>query len=408
MIQRSADRRRKLYNGRIECIYYQFHGPRPGGDRSDSASASVAGDQAPSRPSADTDETGNADASNLSGVESSPPTTAPKRRPKQMPVFGGITEKGHEQAELFRSRLKKRARHFRRWPTKQGITCYRIYERDIPEIPLIVDRYEDHLHITEYERPHERDPAQHVDWLELMARTAGESLDVPPEKVFFKRRERQRGHKQHEHLDRRQYEVKVNEGGLRFIVNLSDYVDTGLFLDHRITRQMVRDEAEGTNFLNLFAYTGAFSVYAAAGGAAQTTTVDWTRNYLEWAERNMKANGFDGYEHLFERNDARSFLRNLSNTSKYDLAVVDPPTFSNSKRTEQDWDVQRDHIELLRGVMQMMSPGGVIYFSTNFRRFKLDEGGLRAEQLREISKHTVPEAFRNRRIHRCWRIVCPG
>ncbi|MBC8350648.1 MAG: bifunctional 23S rRNA (guanine(2069)-N(7))-methyltransferase RlmK/23S rRNA (guanine(2445)-N(2))-methyltransferase RlmL [Planctomycetes bacterium] len=385
LIQRPADRRRKLYNGRIECTYYQFHGPRPDVGR-------------------DVDQT-----KESSAVETETTATVRevlRRKAIASPVFGGITDKGREQAELFRSRLKKRARHFRRWPTKQGITCYRIYERDIPEIPLIVDRYEDHLHITEYERPHERDLGQHADWLDLMVQTAGESLDVAREKIFFKRRERQRGTKQHEHLARREYEIKVNEGDLQFIVNLSDYVDTGLFLDHRIARSMVREEAAGTNFLNLFAYTGAFSVYAASGGAARTTTVDWTRNYLEWAERNMLTNGFDGPQHRYLRNDARGFLRDPGRAEKYDLAVVDPPTFSNSKRTEEDWDIQRDHVGLLSGVIRLMAPGGIIYFSTNFRRFKLDEASLSVNQIHEISKRTVPEDFRNRRIHRCWRLVC--
>ncbi|MEO8496437.1 MAG: bifunctional 23S rRNA (guanine(2069)-N(7))-methyltransferase RlmK/23S rRNA (guanine(2445)-N(2))-methyltransferase RlmL [Planctomycetota bacterium] len=397
LIQRPADRRRKLYNGRIECTYYQFHGPRPYGDKDNQSL-----DAQPGVPAL----TNEADAAGLPANEME--TTVPRRPPIAAPVFGGITSKGLEQAELFRSRLKKRARHLRRWPTKQGITCYRIYERDIPEIPLIVDRYEDHLHIAEYERPHERDLGQHEDWLDLMVQTAGEALDVPADKIFFKRRERQRGAKQHEHLAERQYEIKVNEGGLQFIVNLSDYVDTGLFLDHRITRSLVRDQAEGANFLNLFAYTGTFTVYAASGGAARTTTVDWTRSYLDWAERNMAANGFNGPQHRFLRNDARGFLRDPGQDQKYDLAVVDPPTFSNSKRTDEDWDVQRDYVELLSGVMRLMAPGGIIFFSTNFRRFKFDETRFAAEQIREISKQTVPEDFRNQRIHRCWRIVCPS
>ncbi len=387
LIQRPADRRRKLYNGRIECTYYQFHGPRPHAARELVPSPETSADEA----------------------EAPAEVSVPRpRRPAPTPVFGGITEKGREQAELFRSRLKKRARHLRRWPTKQGITCFRIYERDIPEIPLIVDRYEDHLHIAEYERPHERDLGQHADWLDLMVQAAGEALDVPADKVFFKRRERQRGTKQHEHLAGQQYEIKVNEGGLQFIVNLSDYVDTGLFLDHRITRSMLREEAAGTNFLNLFAYTGAFTVYAASGGAARTTTVDWNRSYLDWAKRNLAANGFDGPEHRFLRNDARGFLRDPGLNEQYDLAFVDPPTFSNSKRTEEDWDVQRDYLELLTGVTRRMTPGGIIYFSTNFRRFKFDEASLPVAEIREISKHTVPEDFRNQRIHRCWRIVCDG
>ena len=373
LIQKDADRRRKLYNGRIECTYFQFHGPRP-------------------------NERKIVDENNSST------DTAGKRPPIQR-VFGGLTDKAHEQAELFRSRLQKRARHLRRWPSKQGITCYRLYERDIPEIPLVVDCYEDHLHITEYERPHDRDLGQHADWLDLMVRTTGETLGIDRKKIFLKQRYRQRGTSQHEHLTDQGYETTVNEGGLQFVVNLSEYVDTGLFLDHRITRSMVRDVASGTNFLNLFGYTGAFSVYAASGGAQRTTTVDWSATYLDWAERNMSQNKFTGKKHRFVRSDAFSYMRQLPNAATFDLAVVDPPTFSNSKRTDEDWDVQRDHAELLNLVLQRMKPGGVIFFSSNFRRFKLDDSAIESSSIHEISKQTVPQDFRNRRIHRCWRIL---
>ncbi len=413
LIQRPADRRRKLYNGRIECTYYQFHGPRPSPqDTSTSTRASEPTAAPVPQPANELVQQPDATTADSTVLVAEAPAPQQKPNPWQRaqlkPVFGGITPKGREQAELFRSRLQKRARHLRRWPTKRGITCYRIYERDIPEIPLVVDRYEDHLHISEYERPHDRDLGQHADWLDLMARTAGEALEVDQAKIFFKRRERQSGAKQHEHLADRRYEITVQEGGLRFIVNLSDYVDTGLFLDHRLTRSLVRDAAAGTNFLNLFAYTGSFSVYAASGGAARTTTVDWTRSYLDWAQRNMELNGLTGTAHRYIRSDARQFLRDLPASEKYDLAVVDPPTFSNSKRTDDDWDIQRDHVELLQDVLRHMQPSGVLFFSTNFRRFKLNEAALDVAQIREISKHTVPEDFRNRRIHRCWRILCHG
>jgi 23S rRNA G2069 N7-methylase RlmK/C1962 C5-methylase RlmI len=309
------------------------------------------------------------------------------------------------QAQTFASRLTKLARHLRRLPTKQGITCFRLYERDIPEIPLVVDRYEDHLHLTEYDRPHERDQAEHDAWLDLMAQTAAETLEVPAEKVFLKRRRRQVGLTQHEQVAQDRYEIEVQEGGLRFIVNLSDYIDTGLFLDHRITRDMVRSVASGKRFLNLFAYTGAFSVYAAAGGASQVVTVDWSNTYLQWAQRNMQLNGFDSPDFQFVRNDAVSFVDQLPTAPQFDLAIVDPPTFSNSKRTEAVWDVQRDSVPLLRSLIKRMSPGGVIYFSNNFRGFKMEPDELGATNVHEISNQTVPPNYRNRKIHRCWRIV---
>ncbi|HBO44928.1 MAG TPA: SAM-dependent methyltransferase [Planctomycetaceae bacterium] len=325
------------------------------------------------------------------------------RRAVVQPAFGGLSAKAREQAQLFERRLVKRARHLRRWPTRQGITCFRLYERDIPEIPLVVDRYEDCLHIAEFDRPHERTVAEHADWLDLMARTAARVLDVDPKRVFFKRRQRQRGTSQYERVGDQGRTFVVGEGGLRFEVNLSDYVDTGLFLDHRITRSMVRDAAAGKRFLNLFGYTGSFTVYAAAGGAVSTTTVDLSNTYLDWARHNMGLNEFAGPEHRFVRDDGLSFVESCRDT--FDLAVVDPPTFSNSKRTEQYWDIQRDYSALLRALLSRMSPGGVVYFSTNFRRFKFDPAVLQGATAREISRQTVPPDFRNQRIHRCWRIV---
>jgi 23S rRNA G2069 N7-methylase RlmK/C1962 C5-methylase RlmI len=200
----------------------------------------------------------------------------------------------------------------------------------------------------------------------------------------------------------------VNEGGLKFQVNLSDYVDTGLFLDHRITRGMVRDAAKGARFLNLFAYTGSFTVYAAAGGAAETTTVDLLPGHLDWAEENLRLNGFAGSQHRMVQADARDYLASLRGAPQFDLAVVDPPTFSNSKRMDDDWDVQQDHADLLAATLARLKPGGLLFFSTNSRKFKFDETALVDATAREISKHTVPEDFRNKRIHRCWRIVKAG
>ena len=367
VIGQPADRRRKLYNGPIECTYYQFHGPKP-----------------------------------QTGAPSAP--TAPAA--EAAPAFGGITAKTRDQARAFGDRLAKRARHLRRWPTQLGITCYRLYERDIPEVPLVVDRYAERLHISEYERPHNHTPGEHADWLDLMARTAGEALSVPWEHVFIKHRAPQRGTQQHERQGDAGHVFEVSEGGLRFLINLSDYIDTGLFIDHRITRAMVRDEAKGKRFINLFGYTGTFSVYAAAGGAAGTTTVDLSGTYLDWAQRNMELNGFSGAVHRYIRDNVMAFLEHHPKGAAYDLAVVDPPTFTNSKRMEESWDIQRGHVALLNRMLELMSPGGVIYFSTNFRRFKFDaEAIVGSSAIREISGQTVPADFRNRRIHRAWRIV---
>ena len=377
IVGQDADRRRKLYNGSIECTYYQFHGPRP--PKEGAAPAPVLDEDATS---------------------SSEPV---------MQAFGGLTDRAEPQAEMFANRLAKQARHLRKWPTKREITCYRIYDRDIPEIPLAVDLYEGRLHIAEYDRPHDRTAGQHADWLEKMAAAAGEKLDISPDNTFLKRRRRQRGVEQYERVtETGSPRITVSEGGSKFLVNLADYIDTGLFLDHRITRGMVRDEASGKRMLNLFAYTGAFSVYAAAGGAASTTTVDLSSTYLDWARANFRLNELDSDSHRFVRSGALEFLADHAPGEHYDLAVVDPPTFSNSKSTEGDFDIQRDYVALLGGLLKLMSPGGVIYFSTNFKRFKFDQTVLPGCTMREISKQTVPEDFRNKRIHRCWRIVVDG
>ncbi|QDS89334.1 Ribosomal RNA large subunit methyltransferase K/L [Rosistilla ulvae] len=401
IVGRDADRRRKLYNARTECTYYQFHGPkrpRQGGDADPSGAAVSVSDD----PSGQEIEPGT-ESEVAAKIQPSPVPSRPVQA--ITPAFGHLDAKAHEQAALFRTRLTKRARHLRRLPTRQGVTCFRLYERDIPEIPLVVDRYGDHLHINEYERPHDRDPAQHANWLDLMAQTASDTLQIPKGQTFLKRRSRQSGSSQHEHVASEQYETEVDEAGLRFIVNLSDYVDTGLFLDHRLTRGMVRGEAEGKSMLNLFAYTGSFSVYAAAGGASRTTTVDWSNTYLDWARRNMALNGFNGLEHKYHRDSTLDFLANHVPKPTYDLAVVDPPTFSNSKRTDDVWEVQHGYVDLLNSVLKLMNPGGVVYFSSNFRRLKFDHGAIEATDIREISAQTVPPEYRNRRIHRCWRIV---
>ncbi|MFW6154309.1 MAG: bifunctional 23S rRNA (guanine(2069)-N(7))-methyltransferase RlmK/23S rRNA (guanine(2445)-N(2))-methyltransferase RlmL [Planctomycetota bacterium] len=363
VLGQEADRRRKLYNGRIACTYYQFHGPRPPreGERR----------------------------------EERPPAAA----------FGGLKAHATHQAEVFANRLRKMARHRRRWPNR-GITCYRLYDRDIPEVPLAVDRYEEYVHVAEYERPHDRTPAEHADWLDMLMDVIAEVLEVPREHVFLKHRRRQRGSAQYERVAERGRIVTVHEGGLTFEVNLSDYLDTGLFLDHRLTRARVREEAAGKRMVNLFAYTGAFSVYAAAGGAASTTTVDLSKTYLDWARRNMALNGVSpGPAHRFVQADAMAFLADHAPGDHYDLAVIDPPTFSNSKRTEGVFDVQRDHAPLLAAAARLMPPGGVIYFSTNARRFKLDEPALPGLEIQDITRRTVPDDFRNARVHRCWRMV---
>lgn len=459
VVGREATRRRKLYNSRIECVYYQFLGPRP-------PKCAEASKQFPEE-----------NANSL--VQD---TTEPKGNLASAPVFAPLDEYADRQATEFGRCLANRARHLRRYPAR-GITCYRLYDRDLPEVPLAIDFFEGKwLHIAEYERPDDRTPGQHRLWLDKMVATAAEIMNVPSENVFLKRRARQRGDSQYEKLRESGKVFSVREGGLTFLCNMTDYLDVGLFLDHRQTRDMVRREARDKRFLNLFCYSGSFTCYAADGGAASTVSVDLSPTYLDWCEENLDCNGLltksriheDGEErlrpceHRLVKSDVIRFLkaipaasdrnpdvvkliietaeevgaqnrraryskkRDLGDRKKYfkmrnddrrargvlperpfgikesnfDLCVCDPPTFSNSKSTDDDWDVQRRHVEMLRILATRMRPGGVVYFSNNFRKFKLDEEALAdLYDFREITNRTIPDDFRNKHIHRCWRMI---
>ena len=317
-----------------------------------------------------------------------------------------------DQIGDFRRRLAKRYKHLSKWARRQGIEAFRVYDRDIPEIPLVIDLYGGWLHAAEYERPHERTEIEHDVWLDKMIEAAALELGVPLNQTFLKVRKRQRAGGQYEKVDQRHAAIVVKEAGLEFEVNLSDYLDTGLFLDHRQTRAMVRAEAQGKRFLNLFCYTGSFSVYAAAGGAAETTSVDLSNTYLDWTRTNLSKNGFkDAGRHRIVRDESRAFLEHRAKRGEppFDLVVCDPPTFSRSAKSETPWDVERDHAGLLELVAHNLAPGGVVYFSTNFRRFHLAADELsKLYAIREITNRTIPEDFRNDRIHRAWRLVKPN
>jgi 23S rRNA (cytosine1962-C5)-methyltransferase len=353
---------------------------------------------------ADSTTTPLADAALASSGEAPTVPGAAPSRPRTRAVADQIGD--------FRRRLAKRYKHLAKWARRQGIEAFRIYDRDIPEIPLAIDWYAGWLHASEYDRPHERTEIEHDVWLDRMIEAAADELGVPPNQTFLKVRRRQRGGGQYQKLDARKTLLTVKEGGLEFEVNLSDYLDTGLFLDHRQTRALVRDEAAGKRFLNLFCYTGSFSVYAAAGGAVETTSVDLSNTYLDWTRTNLSRNAFkDAGRHRTVRDEARGFLEHRGRRGEppFDLVVVDPPTFSRSARSETPWDVERDHAELLELVARNLVPGGVVYFSTNFRRFHLDVERLAAlYEIREITNRTIPEDFRNARIHRGWRLVAKG
>ncbi|MFT5431668.1 MAG: 23S rRNA G2069 N7-methylase RlmK/C1962 C5-methylase RlmI [Myxococcota bacterium] len=307
------------------------------------------------------------------------------------------------QRDMLANRLKKNVRRLRRYLKAGSVSCYRVYDCDIPEVPVVVDVYGDALHVSVVEK--KANPTGDVAglWVEALCIGAADALGIDLDDVYLKRRERQRGQTQYERLGGSGQRREVVEDGLKFLVNLSDYHDTGLFLDHRQTRAMVRADASGRRMLNLFAYTGSFSVYAAAGGAASTTTVDLSGPYSEWARDNMALNGFSGPEHQGVQSETLRFLE--EDDGVYDLAVVDPPTFSNSKRFDGVFDLQRDHEKLLNAVAERMNPGGIVYFSTNFRRFEL--APCWAERLIDITASTLPPDYRNTRIHRCFRGEMP-
>ena len=306
---------------------------------------------------------------------------------------------------MFQNRLEKVYRHISKQARRQGITCYRIYDHDLPEFPLIIENYEGRLYVSEYKRRHGLSDEEHHYWMkecvDVMHRVTGISTDA----VFIKLRQRiDHRETQYQKLSEEKNEFVVEENGLKFIVNLSDYLDTGLFLDHRLTRQMVRDEANAKRVLNLFCYTGSFSVYAAAGGASEVVSVDLSKTYLAWAERNMQLN-FPSYPaHKIVHADVLQYLRNLAPNS-FDLIVMDPPTFSNSKRMETILDIQRDHVTLINDCLQALTPGGVLYFSTNFTKFALEEKSIQSNEIKDITKATTPFDFTGKLKRQCFKIL---
>ncbi len=311
------------------------------------------------------------------------------------------------QAGMLKNRVAKNARNLARWARREGVAAYRVYDCDIPELPLTVDRYateDDGVHAV-VAVWHGRSQAI-PGWTGAMGRAIAEALALEPARLHLKTRARQEGARQYERLATRDVRHVVREDGLAFVVNLDDYLDTGLFLDHRVMRRMVRAEAAGRRVLNLFAYTGAFSVHAAAGGAAHVTTIDMSQTYLDWARDNLAANGLAGPRCELVRADVMQWLATPSG-ARWDMAIVDPPTFSNSKKMRGVFDVQRDHAWLLQRVRERLVPGGVIWFSCNARRFKPDPAAFAGmSAVREISQVTVPFDFRDKKIHRAWRLEC--
>jgi 23S rRNA (cytosine1962-C5)-methyltransferase len=299
-----------------------------------------------------------------------------------------------EKLTMFENRLLKVYKHKSKLAKRQTISCYRVYDHDLPEFPFCIELYEDKIYLAEYLRRHGMNEEEHEAWLEKCIALICKLLHVKDENVYVKQRKRKSNrHDQYEKNDEKNVYFTVLENQLKFLINLTDYLDTGLFLDHRITRNMVMNECKGKRVLNLFAYTGSFSVYAAAGNAQTVTTVDLSKTYLQWAEDNFAINLFkDKSKYQFIHADVKQYLKTLKPNS-FDLVIMDPPTFSNSKRMKDFLDIQRDHTELLNDVLYALSDNGVIYFSTNFSKFKIESDKINATSIKDITKATTPFDF---------------
>ncbi|WP_303722887.1 bifunctional 23S rRNA (guanine(2069)-N(7))-methyltransferase RlmK/23S rRNA (guanine(2445)-N(2))-methyltransferase RlmL [Malonomonas rubra] len=310
-------------------------------------------------------------------------------------------------AEMFANRLRKNLKKYQKWAKKEGLDCYRLYDADLPEYAVAVDIYGDEVHLQEYRAPKSIDAKKAAQRLQEVQDALPQMLDVMPDKIHLKVRQQQKGTKQYQKQAKRGVLKEVREGNCKFLVNLTDYLDTGLFIDHRPTRQLIQQLAGGTRFLNLFAYTGAATVHALVGGAMETTTVDMSRTYLEWAEKNIALNGFDPDDEELIQADCLAWLdaEQDNRAGSFDLIFLDPPTFSNSKSMDGNFDIQRDHVELLRNAMKLLAAGGTLIFSNNLRNFKMDLKTLAELQIENLGNRTIPYDFeRNPRIHNCWLI----
>ncbi len=306
-------------------------------------------------------------------------------------------------ASALGNRVRKNARHLERWARRAGLEAYRLYDRDIPEFPYAIDRYGDCLHVQLFDGKR----ALSDDDIDAHLNVLSDAVNCSRTRIVLKHRQRQRGSAQYERLAKDGESFTVMEYGLRFEVNLHRYLDTGLFLDHRETRRLVREQARGQRVLNLFAYTGSFSVYAGAGAASRVVTVDLSKTYQDWTWRNLVLNGLDDrMKQQLICGDVLKFLHTARAAGdRFDLIVLDPPSFSNSKRMQATFDVQRDQVPLLSTTLALLAPGGTLYFSTNRQGFRLAEELTERWAFSELGSETLAEDFRRRRGHRCWRVT---
>src|SRR5690606_19010479 len=312
-------------------------------------------------------------------------------------------------AQMFANRLRKNLKSLQSWARRESVDCYRVYDADMPEYAFAIDEYGDGegqrwIVVQEYAPPRSIDPAAARQRRNEALAVIPHVLGVAPERIRLRERRLQKDGAQYEKVGQeREFEV-VRETPYRFAVNFSDYLDTGLFLDHRLTRRYIGELARGKRFLNLFAYTGTATVYAVGGGAVSSTTVDMSRTYLDWAKRNLALNQLAGPQHGFVQADCLAWLaKQRDQDRRWDLIFIDPPTHSRSKRMSEDFDVQRDHASLIIAAARLLAPGGLIVFSNNYTRFRLDAAGLSDFQVEDLTRRTLPQDFqRNPRIHSCY------
>lgn len=310
-------------------------------------------------------------------------------------------------AQMFANRLQKNVKKLKKWVEKNKIQCYRVYDADMPEYAVAIDVYQDWAHVQEYQAPKSVDPEKAKLRLFEVMSAIPTALNIAESNVILKQRQRQSGKEQYEKLDQSKHEMIVEEYGCDFIVNLKDYLDTGLFLDHRPVRKLIQDKANGKRFLNLFCYTATASVHAGQGGARSSLSVDMSNTYTEWARRNIELNEFSPLHHQVERADCIEWLK--QSRDKFDLIFMDPPTFSNSKKMADVLDIQRDHGELVRLAMARVARGGELIFSNNYRRFVLDVALEQEFTIKNITGETLdPDFDRNGKIHQCYLIKHRG
>lgn len=303
--------------------------------------------------------------------------------------------------KTIQNRLEKNYKHRAKWAKREGFEAFRLYNKDIPEFPFIVDVYKDNAII--YEKRDEEIDAEKFDHFNFIISAVKYVLNIPEEKVVIKSRKRQVGDTQYTKLEERNELIVVKEYKSEFLVNLHDYLDTGLFLDHRPLRQIVSKSAEGKKVLNLFSYTGSISVAAAVGGASKVTSVDMSSTYQNWAKKNFEQNNIPLANHNFIVDSALEYLEKAS--QRFDIIVLDPPTFSNSKGMEEDFEVEKDQLFLVKHCLRLLDPNGVLYFSNNKRKFKISPEILELANVQDITPRTIPEDYKDTKVHMCFKIT---